>query len=112
MTITKHGKQRCMERLGVTEDCIKLASYRAFAEGLKLEETYDDLRGYLEWVSKRRSGNDRSVRVFGGYVFLFGGRKLITVYSLPLEYRHMAIQQERRKYRMAQRDKCRHGTVM
>jgi len=103
MTISKHGKQRCMERLGATGDCIKLASYRAFTEGLKLEETYDDLRGYLEWVSKRRSGNERSVRVFGGYVFLFGGGKLITVYALPLEYRRMAIQQEQRKRRMAKR---------
>ena len=112
MTITEHGKQRCMERLGATMDCVKLASYKAFTEGLKPEETCGDLRDYLEWVSKRRSGNDRSVRVFGGYVFLFGGRKLITVYSLPLGYRHMAIQQARRKYRMAQRDKCRHGTVM
>lgn len=103
MTITKHGEQRCLERLGTTSDCIKLASSRAFREGLKLEETRDALHDYLKWVTERRSGNDRKVRVFGGYVFLFGGRRLITVYELPLEYRRMAIQQEQRKCRMAKR---------
>lgn len=110
MTITKHGKQRCLERLGATNDCIKLASSRAFAEGLRLEETRDALHDYLKWVIERRSGNDREVRVFGGYVFLFGGRRLITVYELPLEYRQIARQQEQRKYRKAQRDKSRQGS--
>jgi len=103
MTITKHGEQRCLERLGMTSDCIKLASSRAFREGLKPEEACGSLYGYLAWVMKRRNGDDRSVRVYGGYVFLFGGGKLITVYALPLEYRRMAIQQEQRKRRMAKR---------
>lgn len=95
MKLTKHGDQRCSERLGAAADCHKKAAHMAFRDGLKPEEACGCLRHYLEWVLRRADGEDRAVRLYGGYVFVYGGGKLVTVYLLPVEYRKEGAAQER-----------------
>lgn len=95
MKLTKHGDQRCSERLGAAADCHKKAAHMAFRDGLKPEEARGCLRNYLEWVLRRVDGEDRAVRLYGGYVFIYGGGKLVTVYLLPVEHRREGEAQER-----------------
>lgn len=79
--VTSHAKQRIEERLGEVADPTRMA-----LEALTLGKTYDEiedkqLRSRL-WVIWKRYGMKYQYRVYNGYIWVFGGRVLVTVYEV------------------------------
>lgn len=89
MILTLHAEQRIAERTGASDECAIKAAEKALKNGLKVNETKGCVRKYLERRLSNHGGN-KTIRLFGGFVYVFGGSKLITVYGLPPEYRQLA----------------------
>lgn len=81
MTITCHGEGRIRER----------SIMRALQKGLRPEESTGNLRWYFDHL--RRFEREGAVfRLYGHHVYIFSGDTLITVLTLPSEYKNEAEQ--------------------
>lgn len=85
MKLSKHGKQRIIERAGVNSN--QLSFYRnALRKGKSPGDINDErLKNYLS--SKQTSKS--KVKLYKGYVFVHSKRskQLYTMYELPEKYR-------------------------
>jgi len=86
MRLTKHGKERIEERIGLRGGLADKVALRALAEGVSHGDTVGSLKKYLDSLFfKNRSANN--MRVFMEKVFIFNGETLITVLPLPHKYK-------------------------
>lgn len=85
MFITKHAKIRLRERCGVTGKNAKSLVARALRYGTQHCHMPTELRRVANRiVLKNKKINN--IRVYSGYVFLFDGKHLITVYDISKKY--------------------------
>lgn len=84
--ITDHAKNRTKERIGLPKRVIEKNAERAFAEGIRHNETSGGLKRFLDglYLNGKKANN---LRIYCGNVYLFCGNVLITVIRLPPVYR-------------------------
>ncbi|WP_224364199.1 hypothetical protein [Hyalangium versicolor] len=87
--ISEHAFQRGRERLGLNRKATERMACRAFAAGLRHEDTFGALRQYLGMVASTRGTAD-NLRVHGEAVWVFCSHTLVTVLQLPHELRKAA----------------------
>ena len=87
--VTNHARQRIHERMGVRKKTSERVTSIALTKGLTKKETKGKLKKYLNslFLSHDKGNN---VRVFAEKVFIFEGNRLITVLSLPNEFKNLA----------------------
>lgn len=87
--VTEHAKDRTRQRVGLPKRAVEMNAERAFEEGLKHGELNGSLKRFVDtlYLQDRVANN---IRVYCGNVYLFAGRKLITVIQLPQKYRKRA----------------------
>ena len=82
--ITKHAGKRVKERTGVgkSEDKIQRLAEKALERGYTHAQTKGNLRKILDkhFLSHKTANN---MRVYGGNLYIFRNRTLITVIPLP-----------------------------
>ena len=84
MTISKHGLERMKERGGFGKSgkqMLKIAT-RAYEKGVG----YGDASGKLKNFMKKKMlchGSSYILKIYGGYLFIFGNDTLITMYPVP-----------------------------
>lgn len=84
--VTKHATKRGRERLGLQKQSVERNAERAYSCGLQHRETTGSLRRYLDSVYlKYKTAN--AIRIYGDHVYIFNGKKLITVFYLPNKYK-------------------------
>ena len=85
--LTKHGRERIRERIGVgkSEEKINRAAQKAFERGTKYSEVKGTLRRYLDRMYELHGDGD-NVRIHAGNLWIFEGTKLITVKNIPARY--------------------------
>ena len=87
--VTNHAKQRIHERMGVRKKTTDRVAENALKKGLTVKETKGKLKKYLNKLFLTHSvGNN--MRVYAEKVFIFQGDHLITVLSLPNEFKNLA----------------------
>lgn len=86
MHVTRHGRERAVERVGVPKHSVDKMAQRALESGISHGETAGSLRRYLDglYLSQRKSNN---IRIYGMHIYLFADLTLITVIMLPNEYK-------------------------
>lgn len=88
--ITKHAKQRCIERCpSLSVNNLSSIAYAARYNGLSIADCEENLKNFLNNIYK--GWNPKRVRIFNDIVFIFAGdhghcRTLITMYPVPEEY--------------------------
>lgn len=84
--ITDHAKDRTRQRVGLPKRVVEKNAERAFDEGIKHSEVSGSLKRFMDslYLNGRLANN---LRIYCGNVYLFKGRTLITVISLPEKYR-------------------------
>ena len=98
LLVTRHGKKRSRERVGIPKRAVDKNAKTALEKGLRYEDTAGALRRYLDYLYWRGNGAANNMRIYGNHVYLFHGEVLITVLNVPPEHRKQAV--------MAQRKKC------
>lgn len=80
--ITKHGKQRTKDRVGISKKLATKNATKAFEFGVTHAESKGSLRKYFDklYLIHNRANN---VRIYNRNVYIFNGSKLITVLPLP-----------------------------
>lgn len=86
---TCHALDRLAERAGLDRRAAQRMAQRAFERGLRHSEVEGSLRRYLDrlWFDHRKANN---IRIYGEFVYLFGGTTLLTVFGFPKKYRRAA----------------------
>ena len=82
MRVTKHGERRVRKRFGVPRKAVIGVAQTALSCGLRHREARGKLRRYLDGVFLREGKAD-NLRVYAGYVFVFTGDTLLTVWRVP-----------------------------
>ena len=95
-TVTRHGRKRSRERLGIPSRATERNAERALEKGLRHGETDGRLHRYLDKLYLQ-TGNGNNLRVWAGYVYIFDGQALITVFPVPQELRKAAEQQQKKR---------------
>ena len=74
--ITDHAKNRTKERIGLPKRVIEKNAERAFAEGIRHNETSGGLKRFLDglYLNGKKANN---LRIYCGNVYLFCGNVLI-----------------------------------
>lgn len=87
MTITKHSKQRIVERVNGTDNFLeaKKDAKNALIKGQTIADFYNYPRFFDYLIAKRSQTNSCSIRVYKGNIFIWRGRKkiLVTVHPIP-----------------------------
>lgn len=104
--ITKHGRQRIRERVGVnSKSCSRLAEL-AKTRGLEHKYSYGRLKKWIDGVSipYREARDSRCYIIFNDFLFVFTRDKscLITVLKIPSNL-HRSAEQQINKRRMSDR---------
>lgn len=82
--LTKHGKKRITERVGISSGDAKRNARRAYRHGIHHSETSGELCAWLNSrYFKYKTGSH--MRVFRGFLYIFHNDVLITVYAIPKE---------------------------
>lgn len=87
LELTRHGKKRIRERVGVgkSDKKINRAAKLALERGLKHSEVKGTLRRYLDRMYMQyNTGNN--VRIYNSQVWVFQNSRLITVKPIPSRY--------------------------
>ena len=84
--VTWHAKNRMKQRVGVPKRAVSKQADRAFENGITHKETTGGLRRYLDSIYLKK-GIANNIRVWDGRIYLFADSKLITVYTLPSQFR-------------------------
>ena len=82
--ITKHAKQRFKQRTGLPKNIISKKAGAAFIEGLSYEKAKGSIKKYVKKLMKRYPEvRNSNIRISSGFVWIFKGVRLITLYPLP-----------------------------
>ena len=85
--LTKHGKQRIKERVGIgkSDKKVQRAAQLALERGTKASEVKGTLGRYLErQQEKYHCGNN--IRIYASQIWIFQNSTLITVKPVPPRY--------------------------
>jgi hypothetical protein len=102
VVVTDHAILRARKRCGIKKKAVEQLANNAFFNGLSRSEAVGNLKKYLDFLADdkelhREHNAVDSLRVYGNYVWLFAGEKLVTVLDLPGYLRNSADAQRRRK---------------
>lgn len=85
--VTRHAAERLKERSGLNKKAIQRIAEKAYAEGVKLNETHGRL--YKWCVSVLLATEKRmTLRLYGDKLYIFGGQVLVTIYQIPANLRN------------------------
>lgn len=94
--VTKHGRSRVKDRVGLRKGLAEKEAERAFLHGLKHGETKGNLfKNITSLYFKNRTANN--IRVFHGKVYVFRDNVLIAVLNLPGNLIRLADKLEKEK---------------
>jgi hypothetical protein len=82
--LTKHGKERAGERVGLDTKATERMARRVLERGKRPADTAGRLRRYLDSLSIEHG---TTPIVYGEHVYCFSGETLVTVLNLPRMYR-------------------------
>ena len=87
--VTNHARKRIHERMGVRKKTSERVANIALKKGLKLSDTKGKLKKYINKLFSDHGVGD-NIRIYAEKVFIFQGSCLITVLSLPNEFKNLA----------------------
>lgn len=95
--VTNHAVQRTKKRLGISKKGAKKNAERALRYGVRHCETSGSLNRYISALYWRHQ-TANNVRIYCNSVYIFHDNTLITVFSLPQQYRKTVEQIRRKRY--------------
>jgi len=97
--VTKHGKERIKERLGLSKSVAERNAQKALEMGLSHSECKGNLKRYVDWLFFNHIGAACNYRIYHHYVYCFDGTKFVTVMNLPQDLHKLAdkLQNEKKK---------------
>jgi hypothetical protein len=95
MYVSKHARQRAIERLGLNPAAFERLAARALELGLKHADVGGRLQAFVDslYLANRNANN---VRIYGEYVYLFQGDHLITVWKLVGDLKKDALKLQKK----------------
>lgn len=87
--VTAHASKRLRERVGVRKRSIQNISDRALSKGLSHKDLSGKLRRYVDGLFLR-SRTANNIKVYSEKIYIFRDNTLITVISLPSEFKKLA----------------------
>lgn len=86
VTVSHHALRRGKERLGLNRKAMIRHTHKVIADGLCFADFQGDFSAYLaERIHEELEYGD--VRVYGHHIYIFSENNLVTVLTVPLEYR-------------------------
>lgn len=82
--LTKHGKERAGERVGLNAGAAERMARRTLERGRRPADVSGRLRRYLDSLSIEHG---TTPVIYGEHVYCFSGETLVTVLHLPRAYR-------------------------
>lgn len=90
VSVSAHGNKRVRSRCGVPKKTVHKLAEKAYDDGITHSETTGALNKYITALYfYNQSANN--IRVYKDKVFIFSGRKLITVLNLPQRFSKSVI---------------------
>ena len=94
--LSEHGHERCKERINIHGGKALIRAEKAYYVGKSIEEVCDKvLARYLKNVLEASGGDD--LKVLGNDIYIFGNRRLITVFPIPQKIIQRNNNSKRRK---------------
>lgn len=85
-SVTKHGKDRCKERLGLKKYCINKKAENALKYGIRHHNTTGSLKKYMSYLYESHNRKANNIIIYNRDVFIFYGVTLITIFHVPTQY--------------------------
>lgn len=84
--VSRHAERRMRERCGYGKKTCQRMAERAFQNGITADSATGKLKSYMDDLFEyNRTGNN--IRIYGEHIYIFCDSSLITVMSLPAEYK-------------------------
>lgn len=87
MVVTKHATKRVRQRNGLSKKSVVSDAQRALEKGIQHKDTSGSLNRYITQLYFKDNTAD-NIRIYNNSVYIFKGKKLITVFPLPQKYRN------------------------
>ena len=93
--LSEHSYERCKERINIHGSKAFIRAEKAYYLGKDIEAFDKVLSKYLTNVLEASGGD--TLRVFGNDIYIFGNKKLITVFPIPQKIIQRNNNSKRRK---------------
>lgn len=80
--VTKHAKERMIQRLGIPKKSIQRIAEKAYHDGVYRQKTKGRLHKYLTKIAATNS-EASNLHLYGDKVFVFNANVLVTVLQIP-----------------------------
>lgn len=94
--ITKHGKKRTKDRVGLSKKIADKNAQKALDFGVAHQDTKGSLKKFMDAVYFRYK-NSNNTRIYNRKVYLFHNEVLITVLNLPNNFSVIADKLQKKK---------------
>lgn len=93
--LSEHSYERCKERVNIHGSKALVRAEKAYCLGKDVEDFDKVLSKYLKNVLEASDGNE--LKVLGNDIYIFGNKKLITVFPIPQKIIQRNNNSKRRK---------------
>lgn len=93
--LSEHSYERCKERVNIHGSKALVRAEKAYYLGKDVEDFDKVLSKYLKNVLEASDGNE--LKVLGNDIYIFGNKKLITVFPIPQKIIQRNNNSKRRK---------------
>jgi len=94
--VSDHASQRIRKRVGIPKKSVDTNARKALEHGITHKEASGRLRRYFEYLFLSK-GIGTDIRIYGGFVYIFTKKALITVFPLPNCHKSAVLKLLKRK---------------
>ena len=96
INVSKHSKQRCKERLGISKKHTNKIAEKALQNGIRYTDVNGSLRRYMGYLYESHNKIANNIIIYNHNVYIFQNTKLITIMHLPNQYLEISDKAQKR----------------
>jgi hypothetical protein len=89
--ISDHAGYRVRKRIGINKKSVRRLTDKTFSDGLSHSESTGQLEKYYTFLFFKNK-TATNIRIYAGYVWIFGRDTLMTVFPIPRHHQKTARQ--------------------
>lgn len=96
INVSKHSKQRCKERLGISKKHTNKIAEKALKNGIHHTDATGSLKRYFGYLYESHNKIANNIIIYNRNVYIFRNTELITIMHLPNQYLEISDKTQKR----------------
>lgn len=97
INVSKHSRERCKERLGLSKNCVQKKAENALLYGISHKDASGSLKRYIGYLYESHYRKANNILIYQREAYIFKDTKLITIFHIPKQYHAISDKLQKQK---------------